>query len=325
MRMQAVKAVREGQSVQNVAAAFGVNERSVFRWLAAFVSGGQSALVAKPIPGRPRILNEEQMAWIAKTVRDKTPLQMKFEFGLWTINLIRHLIDRQFGVVLSTATAHRVMKALGFSAQKPLYQAWQQDPVLVQKWEYEIFPEIRAEADRVGAAIYFADESGMRSDYHTGTTWAPKGQTPVVGSTGRRFSLNMLSAISPRGELRFMLHEGSVDAEVFLTFLKRLMVGAKNPVFLIVDGHSIHKAAKIKQFVKEQGGMLKLFYLPPYAPQLNPDEVVWAHVKREASKKLVQTKEEMKRLILSSLHRIQKLPTLIMSFFRQPECWYIHA
>ena len=325
MRQQAIKAVREGQTVSSVAAAFGVNERSVFRWLASFVEGGQNALLAKPISGRPTKLSPEQMAWIARTVRENTPQQLKFEFGLWTLTLIRHLIHRQFGVQLSTATAHRVMKALGFSAQKPLYQAWQQDPVLVQTWETETFPAIAAEARRVGATVYFADESGIRSDYHTGTTWAPQGQTPVVAVTGRRFSLNMLSAISPRGELRFMLHEGTVTARVFIEFLKRLLVGTKGPVFLVVDGHPSHRAKMVKTFVESTQGRLRLFFLPPYAPQLNPDEVVWAHVKRSVSGRLVQSKDEMKRLALSALRRMQKLPELVKSFFRQSECWYIHT
>lgn len=323
MRQQAIKAVREGQTVSSVAAAFGVNERSVFRWLSSFIEGGQNALLAKPIPGRPSRLSTDQLAWIARAVRENTPQQLKFEFGLWTLTLIRHLIKRQFGVQLSTATAHRVMKTLGFSAQKPLYQAWQQDPVLVQAWETETFPAIAAQAKRLGATIYFADESGIRSDYHTGTTWAPRGQTPVVAATGRRFSLNMLSAISPRGELRFMLHEGTVNATVFIEFLKRLLIGAKGPVFLIVDGHPSHRAKMVQTFVRQTQGQLRLFYLPPYSPQLNPDEVVWAHVKREVSGRLVQSKEEMKRLALSALRRIQKLPALVRSFFGQSECWYI--
>jgi transposase len=323
MRQQAIKAVREGQTVSSVATAYGVNERSVFRWLASFIEGGQKALLAKPIPGRPMKLSDEQMRWIANTVRENTPQQLKFEFGLWTLKLIRHLIKRQFGVELSTATAHRVMKTLGFSVQKPLYQAWQQDPVMVRTWEAEAFPAIAAEARRVGASIYFADESGIRSDYHTGTTWAPKGQTPVVAATGRRFSLNMISAINPRGELRFMLHDGTVTARIFLEFLKRLMVGAQHPIFLIVDGHPIHRSKMVRTYVDSLQGKLQLFFLPPYAPHLNPDEVVWAHVKREVSGRLVQSKDEMKRLALSALRRIQKLPELIKSFFGQPECSYI--
>jgi hypothetical protein len=128
------------------------------------------------------------------------------------------------------------MKLLGFSTQKPLYQAWQQDEKLVLQWEEELYPEIRHEAKRVGATIYFADESGVRSDYHTGHTWAPKGETPVLSVTDRLFSLNIISAVSPQGQLRFMLHQGSVTAKVFLEFLKRLMIGASKPVFLIVDG-----------------------------------------------------------------------------------------
>jgi len=324
MRQQAVKAVRQGQSIKSVAAAFGVNERSVFRWLAAFVNGGQNALLGKPIPGRPPKLTPDQMRWIARAVHENTPQQLKFEFGLWTLALIRHLIKREFGVELSISTTHKVMKTLGFSAQKPLYQAWQQDAVLVRTWEFETFPEIAREAKRLNAKVYFADESGIRSDYHTGTTWAMKGQTPVVAATGRRFSLNMISAINPLGELRFMLHEGTVTSSVFIEFLKRLMIGAKNPIFLIVDGHPIHHAKKVKEFIDKQEGKLRLFFLPPYSPQLNPDEVVWAHVKRHVSSKLVQSKEEMKQLAMGALRRIQKLPELVKSFFRQPECWYIN-
>jgi len=323
MRMQAVKAVRSGQDVNSVAAALGVNPRSVFRWLAAFLNGGHSALLAKAIPGRPSKLTPKQMAWIACTVRDKTPQQLKFEYGLWSLLLIRHLIKRELGVELSTTTTHKVMKTLGFSAQKPRYRAWQQDPVLVQKWETETFPAITKQAKCEGATVYFADESGIRSDYHTGTTWAPQGQTPVIAATGRRFSLNMLSAISPRGELRFMLHDGTVTASVFIEFLKRLLVGATGPVFLIVDGHPTHKAKMVKTFVEGTQGKLRLFFLPPYAPHLNPDEVVWAHVKRQVSSRLVQNKEEMKRLAMAALRRIQKLPELVKSFFQQSDCGYI--
>jgi transposase len=322
MRQQAIKAVREGQTAQSVAAAFGVNVRSVFRWLADFANGGQNALLAKPIPGRPSKLSAEQMRWLAQAVRDNTPLQYKFEFGLWTLSLIRALIHRQFSKALSIATVSRLMKVLGFSAQKPLYQAWQQDAALVRQWEAETYPSIRAAARAAGATIYFADESGIRSDYHTGTTWAPRGQTPVVEVTGRRFSLNMISAVSPQGEFRFMLHEGSVTATVFREFLKRLMIGADKPVFVIVDGHPIHKAKLVRAYVESLGGQLKLFYLPPYSPQLNPDEQVWAHVKRHVSKRLVQDKDEMKRLALGALRRIQRLPSLVKSFFLQPECQY---
>ena len=192
----------------------------------------------------------------------------------------------------------------------------------MRKWETEEFPAIKQQARAQGATVFFADEAGIRSDYHTGTTWAPAGQTPVVTATGRRFSLNMLSAVSPKGEFRFMLHDDTVTAPVFKTFLQRLMVGATNPVFVVVDGHPVHKSALVRQYIESQGGKLQLFILPPYSPQLNPDEQVWAHVKRRVSSQLVESKDEMKRLALGALRRIQKLPNLVRSFFGHNECLY---
>jgi len=322
MRQQAVKAVREGEPVTSVAAALGMNPRTIFSWLAKFAEGGQNALLAKPISGRPPKISADEMRWLAQAVRDHSPQQFKFEFGLWTLSLIGELIKRQFGKSLALASVSRVMKLLGFSVQKPLYQAWQQDPTLVHEWETRIYPTIKAQARAAGATIYFADEAGIRSDYHTGTTWAPVGETQVVAVTGRRFSFNMISAVSPRGDFRFMIHEGSVTAPTFKEFLTRLMIGASKPIFVIVDGHPIHKSKLVKDYVESLGGMLKLFYLPPYSPQLNPDEQVWAHVKRQVSRQLVQNLDDMKKLALGALRRIQKLPALVKSFFRQPECEY---
>jgi transposase len=325
LRLQAIKAIREGADVASVALAYGVNVRSVFRWLADFANGGHSALLAKPIPGRPPKISAGEMQWIAQAVRDHTPLQYKFNYGLWTLSLIGGLIDRQFGKKLSLSAVSRVMKLLGFSAQKPLYQAWQQDAQLVRQWETQTYPAIRAQARKEGAIIYFGDESGIRSDYHAGTTWAPKGQTPVIEATGARFSLNMISAVSPKGEFRFMVHEGGVTANVFREFLSRLMIGSTAPIFLILDGHPVHKAKVVKAFVQAQQGRLKLFYLPPYSPHLNPDEQVWAHVKQRVAKQLVESKTDMKQRVISALRRIQKLPEIVKAFFRQPECQYAAA
>jgi transposase len=322
LRQQAVKAVRHGQTVQSVASAFGLNIRTVFRWLSAFASGGQNALLAKPIPGRPPLLAAEELRWLARAVREHTPQQFRFEFALWTLPLIGKLIERRFHKRLSDSAVRRVMRVLGFTAQRPLYRAWQRDPVLVERWQKEEFPAIQAEAKRVGATIYFGDESGMRSDYHAGTTWAPRGETPVVTVTGARFSLAMLSAVSARGGLRFMVHEGTVTAAVFREFLKRLLVGATRPVFLIVDGHPIHKARLIQDFIGEQNGRLKLFFLPPYSPQLNPDEQVWGHVKARVAKRRVENKEDLKSKLIGALRRLQKLPQIVKGFFLHPHCCY---
>jgi transposase len=233
MRQQAIKAVREGQSATSVAAAFGLNVRTVFTWLAKFSDGGEEALLAKPIPGRPPKVSDEEMRWIAQAIRNYTPQQFGFDYALWTLSLIAQLIHHQFGKSLSLAVVSHIMKLLGFSAQKPLYQARQQDSAMVRRWETETYQEIKAQVRSVGATVYLADEAGIRSDYHTGTTWAHVGETPVVTVTDRRFSLNMISAVSPRGDFRFMVHDGSVTSPTFKEFLERLLIGATRPVFVM--------------------------------------------------------------------------------------------
>jgi transposase len=290
MRIQAVKAVQRGERPADVAKAFGVNTRSVYRWLADYAEGGQRALQAKPIPGRPPILKTEHLGWLASAVRTTTPLQHQFEFALWTLGLIHELLERRFGITVSRATVGRAMQALGFSPQRPLHRARERDPVLVARWEREDFPAIVAEAKRVGAKIYFGDEGGMRSDHHAGRTWAPIGCTPTVPTTGQRFGVNMLSVVSPDGQMHFMLHDGRVTAEVFVEFLERLLHDIDGPIFLILDNLSVHKAKRVREFVAAQNGRLKLFFLPPYAPHLNPDEQVWGNVKARVAKQTLTNK-----------------------------------
>lgn len=325
MRIQAVKAMSEGASVTSVAKAYGVNVRSVFRWLAAYASGGQSALQAKPIPGRPAKLTEQHLTWLASAVRDATPQQYRFEFALWTLSLVGELIARQFGISLSRSAVGRAMHALGFTPQRPLYRARERDPVLVERWQADEFPAIAAEAKRVGATILFGDEASMRSDHHAGTTWGAMGRTPVVPTTGQRFSLNMLSAVGATGQFQFMIHEGRANAAVFLQFLERLMHDATRPVFLVLDGHSIHKARIVTEYVHAQQGRLKLFFLPPYSPHLNPDEQVWGNVKARVAKRTVTDKMDLRVKLTAALERLRELPQIVAGFFRHPHCAYILA
>lgn len=322
LRRDAVKRVESGESPEVVATGLGINRRTIYRWLEAFHYGGEQALAAKPIPGAPPKVNAQQMKRLAQMLRQKNPLQLKFEFALWTLAMIRELIKRELNVSLSEVSVGRLMKRLGFTPQRPLYRAWQQDPVLVNDWRAHEYPKIAARAKREGAVIMFADESGIRSNYHAGTTWAPVGQTPVVKATGARYGLNMLSAVSMQGHLRFMTIEGNVNARVFRQFLQRLITGMDRKIFLVVDGHPAHKARLIKSFVEENADRLELFFLPPYSPELNPDELVWAHVKARVAKATVQTKDELKSMLERTLHRLQKLPNIVASFFRAPTCRY---
>jgi transposase len=238
--------------------------------------------------------------------------------------MVRTLIKSRYKITLSVSSVGRLLDQLGLTAQRPLWRAWQQNPEAVEQWKHKEFPKIQREAKRLGANIYFQDESGIRSDFHAGTTWAPIGQTPIVPATGARFSLNMISAISPRGELRFMVIDGRVNAGVFCEFLDRLMHGEDGHVFLVVDGHPTHKAKLVQRHVDTYGGRLRIYFLPPYSPELNPDEYVWGWVKTQrVGRQVYSSKEELRMIVTSALRSLQKRVDTLLGFFRAPDLHYI--
>ncbi len=160
-----------------------------------------------------------------------------------------------------------------------MFRASQQNGERVVRWREQDYPAIRDDAARVEATRYFADEAGIRSEDHAGTTWAPVGQTPVVTSTGARYAVNMISAVTPQGKLRFSTFTGTLDAEIFVSFCRRLLHDTPGPVFLIVDGHPVHRSKAVITFAESTDQRLQLFFLLPYSPELNPDEWVWKNVK----------------------------------------------
>ena len=325
-RFEAVRRVQAGEAPTAVARDMGLYTNRIFIWLAAYRSGGWDALRSRKAMGRPKRLAAKQIRWIYDTVTTKNPLQFKLPFALWTRAQIRALVAQRFSVKLSLVSVGRLLAQLGLTCQRPLFRAYQQDRSLVERWLKEEYPKIRTRAKREKAEIFFEDESGVRSDFHSGTTWAPKGQTPVVRATGQRFSLNMISAISARGELRFMVVRGGVGAGVFITFLKRLVHGQRRPIYLIVDGHPSHRAKKVKSYVESLQGKLRLFFLPPYSPELNPDELVWNDVKNNGvGRTLVHGAADLLRAVVGRLRYLQKTPEHVRSFFRHPETRYAYA
>jgi transposase len=326
IRIRAVERVEAGESPEVVIQALGMSRARIYEWLAAYREGGYEALKAKKLFGRPSKLTGKHLDQLYRIITTKNPMQLKFSFALWTRSMVREVIRDKFGVHLSDVSVGRLLKKLGLSPQKPLRRAYQQNPEAVDRWVNEEYPEIRKLAKREKARIFFADEASVRSDYHSGTTWAPRGQTPIVPSTGARFSLNLISAVSPRGEMRFMTINGRMNADKFIEFLQRLIKGAKHPVFLIVDGHPTHRAVKVKKFVVSTKGMLQLFFLPPYSPELNPDESVWNYLKNHhIGKATISGPDQFRALVLGTLRRIQKMPALVRSFFGQRELQYIKA
>ena len=230
LRMRAVEQVEAGAHPEDVAVTMGFHKNTVYGWLAKVREGGRDTLRAKAIPGRPPRLGAQQISRLYALIVGVDPRQLSFGFALWTRGMIRDLIRREFGVALSEVSVGRLLRMMGLSPQRPLHRAYEQDPDAVERWKSEEFPAIRAEAKKTGATVYFADEAGVRSDYHAGTTWAPVGRTPVVANSGARWSVNMLSAVSAQGKLRFMVHDGKVNSGVFIDFCTRLLRDADTPV-----------------------------------------------------------------------------------------------
>ena len=322
IRIRAVKQVEAGESPEVVIKALGMNRRCIYKWIAKYREGGVEALQAKPLAGRPLKLTGPNLRWIFRTVTTKNPLQLQFPFALWTREMVGELIQRQYGVSLSVTSVGRLLKKLGLTCQKPLMRAFQQNPVVVREWVERDYPKIKKLAQESGADIYFEDEAGIRSDYHRGTTWSVRGETPVIETTGARFSMQMISAITARGKMKFMTHKGKVNAKVFCEFLKRLMHNAKKKIFLIVDGHPVHRSTSVKTFVQATKGRLRLFYLPPYSPELNPDELVWNNVKSKVGRSTVKGPDDLTMKVRGYLKSLQNNPRTICAFFQEPHVRY---
>jgi transposase len=224
-------------------------------------------------------INGKQSAEVRQLIKDKLPDQLKLAFGLWTREAVQQLILDRFGIELSRWQVGRYLKSWGYTPQKPISKAFEQKPEKVKAWLETEYPAIKKRASKEDAIIYFGDETGMRSDHQAGRSYAPAGKTPVIKKTGQRFSLNMISAISNQGHLQFMIIDGSFNSEVFQTFLQQMIKYSRQKIYFVTDGHPAHKTKKLNEWLTENSNRIEVFFLPPYSPELNPQEYVNQDVK----------------------------------------------
>ncbi len=328
IRIRAVKTVKAGMRKTKAAEIFGVSRRAISSWMRADRLSGEEALKAK-LRGRPLgggKLKPWQCATIVNLITDRHPDQLKLPFYLWTRQAVSQLIDQRFGIRYSVHQVGRYLKQWGFTVQKPGRKAFEQCPQEVKNWvEYE-YPAIEKLAKAEHAEIQWGDEMGVRSDAATARCFSPRGQTPIVLGSGKRFGCSMVSSISNRGTLRFMVFTERFNTDVMLRFLKRLLKQMKRKIFLIIDGHPVHHSSAVKKFVAEKKDQIQLFHLPAYSPELNPDEMLNQDVKTNAvRRKPTNSQESMVGNIRSYLHSRQRKPDLIKRYFLAPSVRYAIA
>lgn len=285
-RKDAVSAVINGEEISTVARVMGIPLRTMFSWLARYRNGGWDALEDGHRRGRPQKVTGSIMQWLYNAVTMGNPRQYQLPFHLWTLPQIQALMKKFKNISLSKSSVSRLFHHLGLTPQRPLFRSYRKNPKEIEKYLKKTFPHLRKEARRMGAEIYFVDESSIRSDNHRGRTWGPKGETPEVWDTGDRFSLKLISAVSPRGDMRFQAFKGRMNSTKFLEFVEKLRKDAGKPVIIVCDGAAYHTSGKVRKFVQERGD-ITLEHLPAYAPELNPDEQVWNHLKGRLKKILV--------------------------------------
>jgi transposase len=325
LRRSVVQAVRGGMKQTQASQVFGVSLRAVNKWVALDKAGGLRALKPKRRgrrAGEGR-LDRTQSMRIRQMIIDALPDQLKLPFYLWTRAAVASLIKREYGITVSLTTVGRYLKTWGMSPQKPARRAYERNDAAITHWLSKEYPAIARQAKQERAVIYWGDEMGLRSDHIAGTSYAPVGQTPIVRATGQRFGCNMISAITNRGHLAFMVFHGKFDARLFVGFMQRLLKQAARKVYLIVDGHPVHRSRHAKRFVEDNAAKIRLIRLPGYCPELNPDELLNQDVKTNALGKSRPTnRTEMMAGVRRHLHRRQRQPQIIRNLFQEKHVRY---
>lgn len=322
LRQQAIRLREQGKRFVDIAAYLGVHRNTVSDWWQQYQQGGESALEQQPRGnklGEGRILSQSEETLVQQQMGSHFPDQLGIDSALWTRQAVRHLITQVCGVLLPIRTVGEYLKRWGFTPQKPLKRAYEQDPKAVEAWLESEYPEIVQRAKYEHAEIAWGDESGLRSDAQTGRGYAPVGETPEIQLDTQRARVNYVASISNQGTVRFMLYTQKLTAQVFITFLERLIAKRDRKLLWIVDRHPVHRSQAVKQWLAQHHKDIEMLYLPPYSPQFNPAEYLNCDVKQGVhSKPPTRNQNQLKQRVLSHLRKLQKLPQRIMKYFEHP-------
>lgn len=316
MRILAVGRVKAGEKPSAVAKSLGIYRTSIYKWLRVEKKQGLQGLKSTTARGPTPKLTPAQKNRVRRWIVGKDPRQYGFDFGLWTRHIVAQMIQDRFAVTLTLPSIGHLLTSLDITPQKPLRRAYERDEKEIAHWKETRYPALRKRAQRRGAAIFFLDEVGVRSDSPLGRSYGLRGKTPAVKTSAQRQQINAISAVNARGAFWFKVYAGMLNAALFILFLEDLLKGRSQPIFLVVDGLPAHKAKSVAKYVQSTKGRLELHFLPPYAPDLNPDEFVWGHLKTNGtSKKPLRKNESLKQRVNEDLANIKKDRKLVRSFF----------
>jgi transposase len=304
----------------------GVRPSTISDWWKEYQLVGSKGLVSKKKGVKPedmRLLSNEQELQIQKMIVDKLPEQLKLDFALWTRKAIKELVEQEFGIVLAVRTMGDYLRRWGFTPQKPKKMAYEQCSVKVQKWLDQEYPAIKAQAKEEDAIIYWGDETGVKNQCHHGRSYAPKGKTPVKKSMAKRFSVNMISAITNQGKVEFLLYSDSMSTDKFIEFMQQLIKSGEKKVYFIVDNLRVHQSKIVKQWAEENKHTIALFYIPSYSPELNPDEYLNCDLKQGMSaKKSPKDVETLTSNVQNHMDMLQTPPERVKKYFKHKAIQY---
>lgn len=324
IRKIAVRAINEKDfSPESIAEIFGISRTAIYAWLKRHKEGGYAGLDTKKAPGSPGIITSEMDAWLVDTVTHHVPSEFGYDTVLWTREILSEILNEVFDLNVAASTVGQHLRNLGLSYKKPWFRAAERDAQQVERFLRETFPRIQRLADKIGADIGFEDEAGIGLQTHSGKTWGEVGETTIVPVTAKRGGFNMLSMVTAAGTMRFSIRDGKIGSDQYINFLKSLLKGRENPLILIVDRAKFHRSKKVIAYVRSNRTKIRIYFLPPYSPEMNPDEQVWNHVKsKRIEKKSVKTKSELKSKLNSVFRKLQCKVEAVKSFFRLPGTKY---
>jgi len=326
IRKRAIKLILSGVQKKKVAEMYSVNQNTITSWVKKYKENGVKGLVDNKRGVKSedkKLLNNKQEQKIKEMILDIMPDQLKLPYALWTRKAVKELVERELGIVLAINTMGDYLRSWGYTPQKPKKKAYEQNAKAVQEWLQEEYPAIKEKAKQEGAEIHWGDETGVRNSNQHGRSYAPKGKTPVKKSMAKRFSINMISTVTNRGKVEFMIYSENMNADRLIIFMKQLIKGRKRKIYLILDNLRVHHSKIVKKWLEENKESIAVFHLPSYSPEKNPDEYLNCDLKYGLSDKPApRNQNQLKNNVENHMIMLQRNEQRVIKYFKHKDIKY---